>query len=1688
MDRKMKSHKSLPPMVKGKIYGYLKFTVDEIIWSKRSFGEIKIFACWWGETTDTARFRPADITENLVKLERETTVVYAIRTNMSLFEEYIKNCECVNLSIVTEENDTVVGTSRITNLLEIFEFKPLFKYIPIISNDGNDIGKIHVSMKLECTPHSFLDVELKTSRPQNEDEFNCISLPITGGSFKRNRKDTMNDEYDDAYKKFSSEGNETYKSILKSRRTKFRAPFERDDNETMDKLVARAIAKAQKLRGAILRETCNEEVSDFDDSLRFHVPTGDGTTKLRERYLDSDASNFDERKVLRMLRSSMSPTLNFVDCFASDDRSRSYEPGNEDATPENACLREMNSSLGDRRCLKEELRTKGRETSQSNPVNYIRVFVESFALSPAGYRRVKSSASSHNDGTLSSATYFVRYNVPFGRIERKEQKSRKENRHVSVRSRKQTNRVIYFDHDGIYRISKLKSCAESYCIRFKTFIRHLDRKSSTELGTGTVYVNDTTTRNEHWSTARNLIIANRGIKIGELSVIVEFGTDPVYFANRCVVSSVASSKENVSIGETRRVCGKDETNENMERKRATEIRSKMIIKGLPTCTDKDANEQKIDAKDRENNVADKKILLHGLVYVPEGKELPESSTYLICRAFRKEDKSRSQICTDTKNPSYRFCQVTTDSPFYVAYVARYVAIRRSNFLYVLQLVPLVRDSDMLDRIKDNYVVIEVHYENNDVDNLLGLTRLPVHRLYMAYRDQRALPRLLLSKYPVVSVDGWVPIIDPITGRSCGELLALVALGTAEQIDALLSEASRGLRDIVAFNDEALIGSENIPNCARNMRQVLRCNARESESNGEPSSYSKSDDRVYYAINITKEKTLSDIKSQECQTDVSTVKELKLNEKSQKESPNSENSVLRAASYGRSTQLFDANKTNADRIVRTDCEMDLEEKTQANVPERVLRTNVEYTFDASFDESDSGSCVRHNFRLPTETYRSVGVGAEYDEAVNQRLNSNRNGTECVPSPTTTIRTEKETMDSTCDGTTFRAIVEIECALHLPEIEKNSETIAPSTYVSFQANKRDPSKQLNSYMITNVFPHSCDPKWNWKCDTELSVELLLHGGKRLILKIWNIFDANTSMQVNLEKDTVIGFSAVDLTSLLDGFPTVSGWFHIMDFAGKCNGQIKVCVTPLDNLSLLEKSSKLKATRISTCNVSRLSWSSLSHIHETYSDDTDKNDVTFVRGEDKSAYQENRSNDSITCNNLEDASTSFLSLSLKQKLIELDEITKRLKSRLRDVTSAAFQDDFENEFELNEANGDNDINDRKGASTEPDKRSKENHNVPGENEILNRSPKPPCSDSKELYNFETIESGKSSKVSDSRTKQNLSNDNYRPQCRNKRLIQDIKLLEKSCSDYPERGTKTHINCLLDKLSSQLPLRVRSTRGMSAKRNINDLLVSLQECNNDVEENVKRYNPQLEAYTVLAQTESANNEQHDDGRTTSPSTDRDGLCEHQISPESFAPSEMSNKMSMLIREELVTEENNDTSKCDDLTTYLVASNVRHMDLNDIVNPLLYQHLVPDLCYSKAVSSDDEAVERLDDRYVRIFTKLINSTLHEADSFVEIDASYPSENAEDFRTKPSEEPENIDDRIDLNVLSKSISDDLLASNDTESTTTISLEKLPIKSIDAEMLENGRLVSSQISIPVLSRQAPDGGNPAEDTTVKPSTA
>lgn len=167
------------------------------------------------------------------------------------------------------------------------------------------------------------------------------------------------------------------------------------------------------------------------------------------------------------------------------------------------------------------------------------------------------------------------------------------------------------------------------------------------------------------------------------------------------------------------------------------------------------------------------------------------------------------------------------------------------------------------------------------------------------------------------------------------------------------------------------------------------------------------------------------------------------------------------------------------------------------------------------------------------YRSVGVGAEFDEVANQgpstsyatadsmsvsgfdgrlpvaadRSSTNlpeRDGTalsagkacfdnrlSTVVSPRLPISAGNEGGDSEAsdvENSSFRAVVEIECALHLPKVEKPDEAVEPCTYVTFQKARNNADSQYGSYVVTNLCPFSCSPKWDWRCDTKLSNDLL------------------------------------------------------------------------------------------------------------------------------------------------------------------------------------------------------------------------------------------------------------------------------------------------------------------------------------------------------------------------------------------------------------------------------------------------------------------------------------------------------------------------------------------------------------------------------------------------------------------------
>ncbi|XP_043506509.1 C2 domain-containing protein 3 isoform X2 [Frieseomelitta varia] len=1598
MDTKMKFEKSLPPLVEGKIHGYLKFVVDEVIWSKKNFDEIKVFASWWGET-DRTEFRLADITKDVA--EQKTTEIYAIRTNINLFEEYIKNCQYIELLVVSKETNTIIGTSCVTDLLEIFKCNSYFRYVPIVTNFGTKIGEIHVSMKLDYITKS-LSMQFKGHKCERE-QTTDNTVYSTSKNFKN--QDYLLTDKCTIDEQVKPKENDPYKSILKLKRTEFHEPLNKLSNEVTGRLVAQIVTRAQRLRGNLFKETYDEDELNFtDNSINDRLRT-DVCAKNEEKFhtcvLCEDIMPSNGNKTCTLKSTTLHPSLtNLV-----SNSLKNYRYDTKSTT--NMSSSRMNSSTGD---TLSEKRLCINTKDTFDLVTYIRINVESFTLSPAGYRRVKSSSLSHNDNIFLSATYFAQYDMIFQHIKETE---KKESKSVRISSKKQINQVIYFNHNNMYRIPKLKHYT-ALQIKFKIFIRHVNKKLLIELGNAIIQINDIRTKT--WKFAQHLIILNKEIKTGELNVIIELGSDFDHCERQYIDNM--SIKENIPILDTPQLLNETRNKRSkniMENQSRTSNEIPVISDRVENCSTIDNNlvttksisqlAESIDNKEMDIKSDKNKVLLHGLIYIIEGKELSELNTYLVCRAFWKEDKTKSQVCNDTRNPFYQFCQ----------------------------LVPLTYDSDLLERIKDNYLIIEVYSKNNNTDNLLGLTKLSVHQLYIAYRDPRVLPCLLLSKYPVVSIDGWVPIVDPVNGRSCGQLLALVALGTAEQIMSL--KMSRYL---------------------------------ETRSTASQFSYytnhSQISPRMHTTNKIERESYFSNSKTQESQTDISTVKELKFNEKSQEKVLNSECSTLQNTVD--LTQVLNVNKINIDQATQT--EINLKEKQQSDT-EQICSNELNCN---SSDYSDNNS-VKHNLYLPIEMYRSVGVGAEYNEG-NEQLTSNHSNTTFESSAINHV--ENESTNSTYQSQTmFRAIVEIECALHLPKIEKINETIDPSTYVSFQASKSDHTKHINSYMITNVFPHSCNPKWNWKCDTELPTELLLHDKKRLILKIWRILDTNISMEINLEKDIVIGFSAIDLSVLISGFPMVSGWFHVMDFTGKCNGQIKVCITPLDNLSLFSKLMTSLNTTRPAYSMSQLNWVPL-HVYEAHSYDIEKNKTNntssiVIQEEEKPVNNENQSNDSVTHIDLEDVSMSFLSLSLKQKLTELDEITKRLESRLRDVTNTAFEDDLENEFELNELSSDNENNDCKIITpilsiATKDHNSKMCHNTnTTKNEDLNALNE---TSNQNFFPQTCISYNNaigSSKILNPCGKQNLSNDNSETQ-QSEHFVQNNRTLDNTFSDYPERGTKAHINYLLDKLSLQIPAESCLTKTIPMGKSIINLLTHLPDNNNL--QNSNKCNQEHKISTLHTQMDKQI-KQNLEIPVTSCATN---IEINTYDKSSSMHSQISNKMSKVIREELIAEENSSTSKCDELTTYLVTSNVRHMDLNNICNPFLYQHLVPDLHHSHT-PFEEETIKQLDNRYSKVFTKSISNRLNRIHSSIETNLSL--ENAEHFRTTPSGVSENI-----LSVLHNTNYNDVLASNSTESTTTISLDNSMIKSIDSEIVENSDSISSKTSVLVFSRQAPDGGNPIED--------
>ncbi|CAF0774338.1 unnamed protein product [Adineta ricciae] len=150
--------------------------------------------------------------------------------------------------------------------------------------------------------------------------------------------------------------------------------------------------------------------------------------------------------------------------------------------------------------------------------------------------------------------------------------------------------------------------------------------------------------------------------------------------------------------------------------------------------------------------------------IVEARNIPKNSSnlprnpYFVYRAFWNEERITSTACWGTTTPKFNFQQK----------------------------VPLLLNRSTIEKMHQNYVIVEVWDKKmiGPSDQIIGITKVPLEQFYVSFKDKQISRVLLRAQYPVLSVDSWLPIIDPFNNASAGEIQVLLAMGTPDQISAV----------------------------------------------------------------------------------------------------------------------------------------------------------------------------------------------------------------------------------------------------------------------------------------------------------------------------------------------------------------------------------------------------------------------------------------------------------------------------------------------------------------------------------------------------------------------------------------------------------------------------------------------------------------------------------------------------------------------------------------------------------------------------------------------------------------------------------------------------------------------------------------------------------------------------------------
>lgn len=227
-----------------------------------------------------------------------TAVYYEIKTNIRLFEEYLRDCEVLNLSVVDEELDVIVGLVTIPGLSTLIFKSPYQHYFPIMNEFMNRIGDLHVGFSLAFI-HQFQNAHCLTNHITSD----VKSVKV----MPKHRVVTCEENSMQGHKKELKKYHKHCKSPLKNEILFnsaaahscgiYESQWPKENQVVPDSVISRILEQGQRLRDAMVRSVLEDDTDNDIDVLQ----SGSLTDKMLGARNESRKMFFDNAEVINFL-------------------------------------------------------------------------------------------------------------------------------------------------------------------------------------------------------------------------------------------------------------------------------------------------------------------------------------------------------------------------------------------------------------------------------------------------------------------------------------------------------------------------------------------------------------------------------------------------------------------------------------------------------------------------------------------------------------------------------------------------------------------------------------------------------------------------------------------------------------------------------------------------------------------------------------------------------------------------------------------------------------------------------------------------------------------------------------------------------------------------------------------------------------------------------------------------------------------------------------------------------------------------------------------------------------------------------------------------------------------------------------------------------------------------------------------